>query len=265
MFQRSLLKDADVEPLGEAALTILEKVGALYQNDEILKALDAAGARVDYQRQVATFPRKMVSEFLEAVRKEAPKTPDDGHRKFSPPGEGGLFHNLSQYFYDAEKRERRIGNKRDYIELLKLGDVLHPERGVGHCILLSDVPAVVEPLEATLLQFEYAHKPRGAYVQDVRQVPYLMEMEAISGVQGLHWLANCGFSSPLRFGKDIADRFVYGIKHGRPANIYVMTVSGAGMPVSVAGCMALCGAEFVANWIAGRALNPKCPISAGAW
>jgi trimethylamine:corrinoid methyltransferase-like protein len=41
-----------------------------------------------------------------------------------------------------------------------------------------------------------------------------------------------------------------------------MTVSGAGIPATVAGSVVLASAEFVANWIAGRAVNPRAPLSA---
>ena len=51
MFQRSLLTDRDVEQLADAVLTVLDKVGALYQNEEILRALEKEGARVDFQGQ----------------------------------------------------------------------------------------------------------------------------------------------------------------------------------------------------------------------
>jgi trimethylamine:corrinoid methyltransferase-like protein len=266
MFERSLLRDEDVEPLADAVLTVLEKVGALYQNEEILRSLEAQGAKVDHSRQVAAFPRKMVCEFLDKVRSEAPKPQTDtGHKKFSAPGEGRLFHQLSQFFYDSEKKERRLGNKQDLISLIKLGEALHPKDGVGQSLLLADVPAHVEPLESTLLQFEYAHKPRGAYVQDIRQIDYLRQMEEISGIADLHWLANVGFSSPLRLGKDIADRFVYTLKLGRAANLYVMTVCGAGTPVTTAGCVVVCAAELIANWIVGRALNPGAGLHGGVW
>ena len=267
MYAKSLLKDVDVDQLAEAVLTILEKVGALYQSKEILTAIENVGARVDYSRQVATFPREMVNGFLVALRKETPAASgqDDGHRKFSAPGPGGLFHNLSQYYYDAEKMERRIGNQDDYIRMIKLGDVVHPKQGVGHCLLLSDCPAPIEPLMVTLLQYEYAHRARGAYVQDVRQVDYLMEMEEVCGIPDFHWLANIGFSSPLRLGKDIADRWVYAMKLGRPISLYVMTACGAGTPVTGAGCVALASAELLANCIAGRALNPKGRIGCGVW
>ena len=65
VFQRSLLTDDDVAQLSEAALTVLDRVGARYQNQEILKALDARGCRVDYARETATFPRELVGEFLD--------------------------------------------------------------------------------------------------------------------------------------------------------------------------------------------------------
>ena len=267
MFQRCLLTDDDVGRLGEAVLTVLDKVGALYQNEDILNALDANGAKVDRTHGTAIFPREMVREFLEALRKETAgaQGDDSGHREFHAPSPSWLFHQLSQYAYDDEKGEPRLGNRQDYIELLKLGDVVHGERGVGHCLLLVDVPAPVEPLEATLLQFEHVHRPTGAYVQDMRQVPYLVEMEEISGIEGLHWLANVGFSSPLRFGKDVAERFVYKVTHDRPASLYIMTVSGAGTPVTVAGTAVIGAAEFLANWMAARALNPSVRLNAGAW
>ncbi|MEW6358210.1 MAG: trimethylamine methyltransferase family protein [Planctomycetota bacterium] len=267
MFERHLLTDEGMERIGEAVLTVLEKVGAKYQSDEILKALEAKGAKVDHSRQVATFPHRMTHDFLDGIRKEhvQGKGDDKGHHKFTAPGQPKLFHQLAQYFYDCEKRERRIGNREDYIHLLKFGDALHRADGVGHCLLLSDVPALVEPLEVTLMQFEHVHRPRGAYVQDVRQIEYLMEMEDISGVKDLTWLANCGFSSPLRLGKDIADRFVRKIKRDDTANLYIMTISGAGTPVTVAGTIVLAAAEFMANWMAGRAISPTARLSAGSW
>ena len=265
MFEENLLRDEDVAPLGEAVLTVLDKMGALYQNREILETLRASGARVDVSGEVATFPREMVRAFVEGLRKEASEGPPDCPRRFAAPPPGWFFHQLSPYVYDSEKGERRQGNRKDYIELIKFCDVLHPENGVGHCLLLADVPAALEPLEVVCLQFEYAHRPRGAYVQDVRQVDYLMEMGEVAGIEDLAWLANVAFSSPLRLGKDIADLLLYKVKHGGPANLYIMTVSGAGLPVTAAGCVVVAAAEFLANWMVARAVNPDVRISGGSW
>ncbi len=267
MFERSLLKVEDVEPLGKAVLTVLEKVGALYQNEEILNALRTTGARVDHASQVARFPKEMTAEFLQGLRSESSSGDDteDGDRAFRAPSPGWFFHQLSPYVYDVERGERKLGNTEEYIRLLKICDVLHPEHGVGHCLLLSDVPSFYEPLEVTLLQFEYVHKPTGAYVQEIGQIPYLDEMAGISGLEGLTWLSNVGFSSPLRLGKDVADRFAYSVKRQGRGSFYIMTVSGAGLPVTAAGCTVVGAAEFLANWMAARALVPDVRLGAGSW
>ena len=68
MFQ--LLSDEQIEPLGEAVYAVLEQVGMLCQNEQMLDALAAAGADVDRAEQRVLFPRAMVAEFLDAVRRE---------------------------------------------------------------------------------------------------------------------------------------------------------------------------------------------------
>lgn len=47
MFQRGLLGDDDVERLAGGVMHVLECVGILYQNEEMLKALAEWGASVD--------------------------------------------------------------------------------------------------------------------------------------------------------------------------------------------------------------------------
>ena len=58
MSQYNLLNNADIEPLGEKVFTVLEKVGVLCQNREMLEAMKRGGAKVDYAREVATFPKQ---------------------------------------------------------------------------------------------------------------------------------------------------------------------------------------------------------------
>ena len=191
-----ILRDKDSEILAKGVFEVLEKLGIYCENKEILKGLENSGAIVDYQEERARFPRRIVQEFVEQIKKEERSKWDEeikGENKrtlysgyvpplssppeFKAPYLPYIFHPLSVYFYDDEKREMRRGLKDDFINLTKLGDLLHPEMGVGHSLILSSVPAVIEPLEAALLLLEYAHKPRGVYVQDLRQIDYLLEIE----------------------------------------------------------------------------------------
>jgi len=266
MFQKNLLRDYQVEPLAEGVITVLEKVGMLYQNEEMLKALEKAGAKVDHSSQMATFPREMVTEFVHVLRKEAPEEEADGHSKFTDTGLPGLGLQVAQFFYDYEKGEKRSGNKEDFITLIKLGDVLHPGISVGHSLLMTDVPAPIEPLEAGMLLAEYAHKPGTTYLADIRQMDYMIEMDEILGGEGsIRPSSAICFAHPLRFDRDVAARYVYHVKEENRAYLTPMPVAGATTPVTVEGFIVVASAEIIGAWIVARALNPDARVGSSMW
>ena len=265
MYQRRLLRDEQIEPLAEGVLTVLEKVGVLCQNEEMLRALEAAGAKVDYSSQMVIFPRKMVEEFVDVLRKETAKEEQNGHRKFKAPPLPSMGRQLAQFYYDDEIGEKRSGNKQDFITLIKLGDMLHPETRVGHSLLLTDVPALIEPFEAAMLLAEYARKPAPPFVWDVRQADYLAEMGEILGIQNwFAWGAIC-FAHPLRFDKDVADKFARRVKAGVATGLTAMPVAGVTAPVTVEGFIVVASAEHIATWIAARSLNPEVGLFGAMW
>ena len=73
MFGRAIIGDGDVERLAEVALTVLERIGLIWMDDGILNALRKAGAQVDFESKRALFPREMVREFVEGLRRKAPE------------------------------------------------------------------------------------------------------------------------------------------------------------------------------------------------
>jgi len=276
-----ILKDGDVEILAEGVFEVLGRLGMICENREILKALEDSGATVLLEEQRARFPRSVVERFVAETRKEEhakreiggenKKTLNSGYvpavsapARFEAPYVPYIFHPLAVFFYDEETGEKRRGVQDDFIRLTKLGDVLHSQMGVGHSLILSDVPAAIEPLQAALLLLQYAHRPRGVYVQDVRQIDYLLEIEEVAGIEDpyWHWLANVSFATPLKLGKDIADRFAHMVKTGLyPAKVYSMAVSGVSTPVTVGGTTVLTAAELIALWICARALDSSVPLT----
>ena len=264
MFQRTMLEDADVEPIGDALCTVLEKVGVFSQNSDILDALEAAGARVDRAAQVVTFPRPMTREFVEQMRREesgASEVPPH----FSRPGLPGVGTQIAQFTYDYAKKERRSSNRADLIEWVKLGDVLPPKGAVGHALSLTDVPPLIEPLEAAMILAEYAHQPGPAFAWNVKQVDYLIEMGEIYGIEDwFSWGAVC-FAHPLRFDRDVADKFVRRVKSGAATGLTAMPVAGVSAPVTTAGFLAVTAAEMVATWMAARAVNPDVTLAGSIW
>lgn len=264
MFQRALLSDEGVAALADAAVEILERVGVLCQNEEMMAALEAWGALVDRASEQVRFPRRLVEEFAAGLRRETAGAPEQAE-VFRAPRRPAVETQVAQFYYDDDTGERRGGTRADLARLARLGDGLHPEVPVGHALLLREPPPLLEPLEAGLVLAENARRPAGPFAWDVRQVDYLIEMGEILGIPDWYSMSAVCFAHPLRLDRDVAARFVRMAKREQPTGLTGMQVAGASTPVTVAGYVAVSAAEFVAVWIAGRALNERMPIGGSIW
>lgn len=263
MHQYTQLSDAHVEAVGERVGEILERVGLLCQNEELLQALKAWGASVDMQTQRAWFPRDRVACFVADLREEAGRRVS-APGPFAAPGLPGLGCQIAQLYHDYPRRERRQGNAADLIRLIKLGSVLDGG-STGHSLVQAGVPPRLEALESAMLLAEYAPKPQGAFAWFVDQVDYLREMGEILGIENwFSWGAIC-FAHPLRFDKDVADKFARRVREGLSTGLTAMPVAGASTPVTVEGFTAVAAAEHVAGWITARALNPEVGLYGSMW
>jgi len=277
-----LLKDGDIEIISDGVGDILEKIGFFCENKEIIKALESAGALADAQKEwTVKLPRAMIKRFVETLRQEDksgwgsklkggnedviysgyhPYTPSSG---FKAPPLPYLFHNLSSFYYDDERGERRPGNSADFITLIRLADMVHPEQGAGHALNLREVPPPVEPLEAAKLLIQYSHYPRGVYIHDVRQIDYVREIQSAAGIDDPYfpWLANICCNSPLKIDRVVAERLIYMIRSGLyPIKVAAMPVAGVNMPVTVGGAVALMAAEFLMVWLIARVMGSAMPL-----
>jgi len=264
MLQQTLLEGVDIGPLVRASCTILEKVGVLCQNQELLRALASFGARVDPVQERVRFPAALTAEFVDAVRARQAAAPAPVHR-FAPPAPPVLGTQVAQVYYDYAAGVRRGGNRQDLVTALKLGEALHGSQGVGHCLCLTEVPSRLESLESALLMAEYAERPHPPFAWYVDQVDYLLEMGEIMGWANWFTYGATCFAHPLRFDRDVADKFVRRVREGGAAGITAMPVAGMTTPVTVEGFAAVAAAEIVATWMAGRALNPGCPLGGSMW
>lgn len=263
MLQQFLVRPEDVEPLADAVMATLEQVGILCQNDELLALLQIAGATVDFGCQRVRFPRAMTAEYVAQFRRE--RHDELGGEPFRAPGRPTMETQIAQFYLDPDTGERRSGNTRDFIECIKLGEVMHGDQGVGHALLSTDVPPLLEPLNAAILLAEYATRPCGVYPWNFRQIDYLMAMEEILEIEHLWvWGALC-FAHPLRLDRDVVDRLVRQAKAGGSIGIVAMPVVGVSTPVTPEGFIAVAAAEVVAVWICGRVINPNVSLGGSMW
>ncbi len=265
MFQRQILTDDHVEPLADGVLTVLDKVGVLCQNEEIMRGLDATGAEVDYASERVLFPRELTADFIAAVRAEFEADPPSPPGRLRAPGLPGIGTQVAQLYRDHRSGEERQAKREDMITLVKLGEALHGAGGVGHVLSLTDCPPMIEPMVAGLLLAEWASVPQGPFAWHVDQIPWLCEMGEILGIDDwFAWGAVC-FAHPLRFDRDTAGKYVARAKAGEPCGLTAMPVAGVSTPVTVEGFVVVSSAELVATWMAARAINPDVPLRGSMW
>ena len=259
-----MLNDKDLPALADAALDVLEQVGILCQNAEMLEVLEQWGATVDHENEVAKFPKTLTTEFVTALKAEMREEADDTPRPFPKVGLPGMGCQVAQFVHDHKKKEKRPGNREELIELTKFGDALSGGAS-GHCLLMQDVPPMLEPLEAGMVLAEYAHKPGKPFAWHIKQVDYLIEMGEILGINDWFNWGGLFFAHPLRLDKDVADKFLRRAREGLAVGFGQMPVGGVSTPVTSAGFVALSAAELLATWICGRVINPRVPLYGGMW
>jgi len=264
VFQTAIMRDDHVEPLADGLCRVLEHVGVLCQNAEMLSALRDWGAEVDFATEMVRFPAERVTKFAESLRKENAAAAGWGER-FVPPAVPGVSTQVAQLYHDYPTDTLRSSCAGDFIFLTKLGSMLHPEEGVGHSLSMTDVPPLLEPLQAGLLLAEYAYRPGAPFAWHVGQVDYLKQMGEILGIPNWFTYGAVCFAHPLRFDRDTAGKFVRRVKEGVPTGITAMPVAGVSTPVTVEGFVVVSSAEHVATWIAARALNPTVPLAGSMW
>jgi trimethylamine:corrinoid methyltransferase-like protein len=277
MAQWRLLDERDMEPLSQAVCEVLERVGVLCQNADTLAALEVMGAQVDHEAQRARFPIALTLDFIQSLRDAAgldadsvtADTPEDmrriQQRPFVSPNLPTLGTQVAQFYYDWPSRSARPGNREDFITLVKLADVLHPDVGAGHALLLTETHPLLEPLEAALLLAEYSSNPGPAFAWNVAQTDYLDEMGQILGIEEWYtWGSNC-FAHPLRFDRDVVDKYYRRTLEGDPAGMNAMPIAAFTTPATVEGFIAVSAAEHVAAWMTARAINPDVSLRGSLW
>jgi len=129
---------------------------------------------------------------------------------------------------------------------------------------MSDVPAMVEPLEAVALLAEHARRPGGTYPHYVEQFDYLMEIGEILCDDPKRFLSGGVFiTSPLRLCERAAEFLVRRLELGLACNTSTMACVGASVPVTMAGAITVAAAEILGCWTAQHALRPDVSFGAG--
>lgn len=257
--------EGEVDRLAEGVFTVLERAGAMYQSPALLAALQAAGARVDPERQRAFLPRGLVEQVLESQRRRRGADsvgPRNRCNRPSPTGPlPGVGLQVAQFYYDHERDERRPGTRADLERMVHLGDALG-EGPVDQVLIMREEPVAVEPLEALLVILEHTARPGAIYPHFAGQFPYLEEIgEIVCGDANRFLTGGIFMVPPLRMDERACGHLEARARRGLPISVGTMPVSGVSAPVTRAGAIVTGAADIIAGWVAAAALEPQVPVS----
>lgn len=257
----TIVDDAEMRKLDEAAVHLLQVAGARIEHEHVLDLLEQAGGRVDRSAMRCRFPEKLIRAALANFKREI----DDkvkGPAKWEPVGR--MRHGGSNpHFLEWPDCRRRLATRQDITNMAKLAHVLAEFAEVGQVLTCSEVDPRIEPIWNIVERMTISNKRIGCgevlYYQNIKHLVKLGELQAgISGANDL--VAICNFSvAPLIFGRRTLECILEKNKFHCEHCPGTMPISGISSPVTIAGTVVMCLAELMVGWIIGYVLDPHLP------
>ena len=268
------LDEDGVQKIHDAAMRVLEEVGILFLNDEARAILKAAGCDVDDTTQNVRFDRDWIMEKAKLAPASFTMTPRNPDRAIEIGNGKAAFGMVASppNSMDLEKG-RRVGNRQDYRDLLRLSQAFNCINfNGGYPVEPIDIHASVRHLDAIYDLLTITDKIIHAYSLGPERVEDAMEMVRIGA--GLtheefdaspRMFTNINSSSPLKHDWPMLDGAMRLARRNQPVIIAPFTLAGAMAPVTIVGSVVQQIAECLCAVALLQEINPGTPVVMGAF
>ena len=264
----------ELESIHVASLQVLEQIGMDFLEPESRDLLRAAGARVEPGSERVRFDRAMVEERIQTAPSSFTlHVPNPAH-DLRIGGDWVAFGSVASApnVYDAD-RGRRVGNRADYQDLIRLSQVLEIVHFfAGYPVEPVDVHASVRHLHAIHDLVTLADKPIHAYsLGRQRNLDALEMMRIRRGVDeatldrepSIFTVINS--SSPLRLDTPMLQGILEFSRRNQVVVMTPFTLAGAMAPVTLAGALVEQNAEALAGMVLTQVVRPGAPVVYGGF
>jgi trimethylamine--corrinoid protein Co-methyltransferase len=268
----NILQRDEILNIHDASLKILEEIGVIFQDAEVLSLLEENGATVDRKSMLVKFSRDQVMKAIKLAPSKYLLFSKDG-KDSAVIGEDNLVSRSTMsgtQLVDSIKKTRRLSTKNDVENAVKLIEGLDNIHLMGPCCIPQDVDQRVLDIHMWLPQFKYANKPLGStYALSVETARAIFKMsEAVYGKEELERKPRIRYyvfepRSPLVYeplSLEIVKEFAV---RNYPVLIAPMPMAGMTSPITIAGSLALHNAENLAGIVVTQLLKPGLPVSIG--
>ncbi len=285
-----MMTDDELDMMHAAVLEILENPGMKFENEDLLKALEKKGARVDYSTQIASLPRNLVEEAIGiAAREDAERMAENGnspvdaktaiafnwHTPFATditPPPTYSFGAGCPLFYNHETRTAEEATAQNFLDMVHLAEGIPEVASMGNPVHYirdfdgSKVTPKMISIKGAALVAKHSSKPGSTALMYADQLEYLIEIGRV--IRG-SWeeyrlrpiLINLNDTmTPLRLSVH-EGKIVHKLAEKRlPVSILPMPLLGMASPITPVGSAIVGAAEILGVWVAAKAVSPDVPV-----
>jgi trimethylamine---corrinoid protein Co-methyltransferase len=264
----------EIESIHLASLRILSEIGMDFLDVEAREVLRAAGAHTDPDTQRVRFDPDMVTEAIKTAPSSFTLHARNPEHHLQLGGDWMAFGTVGSppNVYDLD-RGRRIGNREDYQNLLRLGQLLNPVHFLaGYPVEPVDIHHGVRHLHSTFDALTLMDKAIHCYSLGKQRNVDCLEMVRIArGVDdatidrepSIFTVVNS--SSPLRLDAPMLQGIMEFARRNQIVCITPFTLAGAMAPVTLAGALSEQNAEALAGMVLTQVVRPGAPVIYGGF
>ena len=269
-----VLSADEIESIHVASLRVLSELGMDFLDAEAREVLRAAGAETSPDTQRVRFDPDMVTEKIRTAPSSFTLHAWNPDHDLQLGGDWMAFGTVGSPPNVSDlDRGRRIGNREDYQNLLRLGQALNPVHFLaGYPVEPVDLHHGVRHLHATFDALTLMDKAIHCYSLGRQRNIDVLEMVRIArGIEdatlddepSVFTVVNS--SSPLRLDAPMLQGIMAFAERNQVVCITPFTLAGAMAPVTLAGALAEQNAEALAGMVLTQVVRPGSPVIYGGF
>jgi trimethylamine--corrinoid protein Co-methyltransferase len=264
----SLLTDELIERILQEAFELMLRPGIKVQSSRALDLLEAGGAIVDREQQVAQIPESLVRQTLATApgrfylfdRAGNPVVNYGGDAVHFDPGSSGV------HMLNPDTLQHQTSTAMDLVRLIKVVEMLPQYDAQSTAVVCNDVPKEIGDFYRLFLVLLYSARPVVTGSFSIQTLQTMIDMLAIlaGGREALAEKPQAVFdvcpSPPLIWSEFGAENLIELARARVPAQMVSMPLAGAASPVTLLGSVVQHTAESLSGIVIHQLARPGAPI-----
>jgi trimethylamine--corrinoid protein Co-methyltransferase len=266
------MEPQEEDTIHSQSIECLERIGVLVHSRSVLKMLQDAGATVDYGREIAKIPEKMVNEAIKKAPKGFTLGARDPSKDLRIPVQSHPFVStagVTVFMTDFETGKRRKASSKDLADFARLADGIPALDAFWPIVTTSDVPPHAQFANELWVSLQNTSKHiLGSAGSGTLGVPDARTQISLgAAVAGgpeklkkhpLFSVLSC-IVPPLTFETGAVEAQVEYARAGIPIISMSMCMGGMTAPVTLAGTILTLNAENLASLVITQTAAPGAP------